>query len=81
MTIDRKLRSITEDRRADYCFDTKTASEAVGCVPNKFGDWWRRTRGKLVQLHQAQPAALAAEYAALVADAERERERRKERKA
>lgn len=75
-TIERAIASITEDRRADYLFDTKTAAEAVGCHPNKFNDWWQRTRSKLIDLYIAQPGQLAAELAALIALAESERQRR-----
>lgn len=75
-TIERAIASITEDRRADYLFHTKTASEAVGCHPNKFNDWWQRTRSKLIDLYVAQPGQLAAELAAMIAMAESERERR-----
>lgn len=76
-SIDQKIASITEDRRASYLFTTKIASDAVGCHPNKFNDWWSRTRGKLVDLYIAQPGELAAELAALIASAEQERQRRK----
>lgn len=75
-SIDRLVGSITEDRRASYIFDTKRASEAVGCVPNKFGDWWTRTRSKLIALHLAQPGQLAAELAAMIAMAEAQRQRK-----
>ncbi|MBC8106244.1 MAG: hypothetical protein H7Z14_06610 [Anaerolineae bacterium] len=74
--IEQKVRSITEDRRADWLFDTKAASDAVGCHPRKFGDWWRRTSEKLIELYQVEPGHLAAELAALIAMAEAERQRR-----
>lgn len=77
-SIERKLRSITEDRRAPWLFDTKTASDAVGCHPRKFGDWWGRTKGKLIDLAISQPGALAGEIAALFAEAEVEKQRRVE---
>lgn len=64
-----QMRSVREDRRADYLFNTKIASEAVGCHPNKFGDWWRRSRHKLVRLCQAQPGETAAELALVIAEA------------
>lgn len=73
-TIERVIASITEDRRASYLFETKTAAAAVGLVPNKFGDWWTRTRRKLIELYKAQPGELAAELAALIAIAEAERQ-------
>jgi hypothetical protein len=75
-TIERAIASITDDRRTDYLFDTKTASEAVGCHPNKFNDWWQRTKSKLIDLYISQPGPLAAELAALIALAEAERQRR-----
>lgn len=75
--IDRFVGSITEDRRADYLFHTKAAADAVGCHPNKYGDWWRRTREKLVALTVAMPAETAAELAALLAQGAAERERRR----
>ena len=76
MSIERVIASITEDRRASYLFETKVASDAVGVVPNKFNDWWRRTHGKLIELYIVQPGQLAAELAALIALAEAERQRR-----
>lgn len=74
--IEQAVRSVTEDRRASYLFDTKTAAEAVGCHPRKFNDWWQRSRSKLIDLYIAQPGELAAELAALIAMAEVERQRR-----
>lgn len=74
--IQRALAAITEDRRTPYLFNTKAASDAVGCVPNKFGDWWARTRGKLIDLYIAQPGELAVEFAALIAEAESHRQSR-----
>lgn len=78
MTIERLVASITEDRRASYLFPTKTAAEAVGMEPNKFGEWWYRTRRKLIALSQVHPGELAAEFAAIFALAESERQRRTE---
>lgn len=63
------LDAVTEDRRASYLFDTKAASEAVGCVPNKFGDWWSRTERKLVALAATDPASTAAHFAMILARA------------
>lgn len=63
------LDAVTEDRRASYLWDTRTASEAVGCVPNKFGDWWSRTERKLTALAAADPAATAAMLALVLAKA------------
>lgn len=74
--IERHVASITEDRRASYLFSTKIASEAVGCVPNKFEDWWRRTQHKLIALALVNPGQLAAEMASIFALAEVERQRR-----
>lgn len=65
--IERALASIREDRRADYLWPTKTAAEAVGCVPNKFNDWWQRTESKLLALFVACPGETAAELAAICA--------------
>jgi hypothetical protein len=76
--VERAIASITEDRRASYLFSTKTAADAVGCHPNKFNDWWQRTRSKLIDLYVAQPGELAAELAALIAMAEAERQRRRQ---
>lgn len=70
--IQRRIASITEDRRADYLFDTKAAAAALGVHPNKFSDWWFRTRGKLIELYQAQPGQTAAELAVILAEAHRE---------
>ncbi len=77
--IQRRVAAITEDRRASYLFDTKTASDAVGCHPNKFNDWWQRTQQKLIELYIAQPGELAAEMAGLIALAEAERQQRLKR--
>jgi hypothetical protein len=77
VSIQRVLASLTEERRASYLFDTKTASAAVGCVPNKFADWWQRTRGKLIDLYLEQPGELAAEFAVIIAEAESRRQKRK----
>jgi len=82
MHAEQFARSVTEDtrgvapQRADYLFDTKTAAVAVGCHPNKFGDWWRRTEGKLIDLYIACPGELAAELAAMIARAEAKRQSR-----
>lgn len=75
-SIEHSIRSITEDQRAGYLFQTKLAAQATGMVPNKFGDWWRRTQGKLIDLGQVQPAELATELAMILAIVERERQRR-----
>lgn len=75
-TIERALAQITEDRRAQYLFHTKTAADAVGCHPNKFNDWYQRNKAKLIELYIAQPGETAAEMAALIAQAESERQRR-----
>ncbi len=69
MTIADKLAAITEDHRAPYLFQTKIAADAVGCHPNKFNDWWQRSRRKLIDLYLAQPGELAAELAVLIAEA------------
>lgn len=74
--IERTIASIREDRRADYLFDTKAASDAVGCHPNKFSDWWYRTRGKLLDLYASQPGEVAAEMLAIIAQGEVERQKR-----
>lgn len=79
-SIEQLASSITDDRRATYLFDTKAASDAVGCHPNKFNDWWQRTNSKLLELYISQPGQLAAEIAALFARAEAERSRREERR-
>lgn len=79
--IERQIRSITEDRRAGYLFATKTAAAAVGCHPNKFGDWWARTQSKLIALYQACPGELAAELAAMIALAEAQRQADQQRPA
>lgn len=67
--IERRIASITEDRRASYLWDTKVAAEALNIQPNRFGEWWLRTRGKLIDLFMAQPGETAAELAALIATA------------
>jgi hypothetical protein len=73
---ERHIRSITEDRKASYLFDTKRASEAVGCVPNKFNDWWSMTQHKLIALALVNPGELAAEMASIFALAEVQRQSR-----
>jgi hypothetical protein len=75
LSIDRAIASLTEERRADYLFPTKTAADAVGCHPNKFGDWLYRSRDKWVALARACPAEVGAEFAAILARAIDERER------
>ena len=65
--VERAIAAIREDRRADYLFSTKIAADAVGCHPNKFHDWWYRTREKLIELARVQPGETAAELAALIA--------------
>jgi len=74
--IGQAVDAIREDRRSNYLFPTKTASEAVGCHPNKFHDWWYRNRDKLIELGAVHPGELAAELAAIVALAIDLRERR-----
>lgn len=74
--IDRAIASITEDRRAPYLFTTQIAANAVGCHPNKFNDWWQRTRAKLIELYLVEPGPLAAEIAVIFALAEAEKQRR-----
>lgn len=76
-SIEQAVRSVMEDRRASYLFDTRTASEAVGCVPNKFGDWWRRNQQKLIALAVACPGALSVEVALIFAEAEAIRQKRR----
>lgn len=73
-SIERRLASITEDRRADYLFETKRAAAAVGCHQNKFHDWWHRTKWKLENLFIDQPGETAAELASLIAAAESRRQ-------
>jgi hypothetical protein len=75
--IERFVGSVTEDRRTDYLFPTKAAADAVGCHPNKYGDWWRRTREKLTALAVAMPAETAAELMGVLAQGAAERERRR----
>ncbi len=77
--IRKAISSITEDRRADYLFDSQIAADAVGCPRRKFNDWWQRTKGKLIDLYIAQPGELAAELAAMIALAEAERQSREHR--
>lgn len=77
-TIERRVRSIMEDRRTDYIWPTKAAAQAVGCVPNKFSDWFSRTRAKLTELYVAMPGETAAELATIIARGEAERKRRQE---
>jgi phosphoribosylcarboxyaminoimidazole (NCAIR) mutase len=74
--IARAIDAIREDRRADYLWDTDVVSKALHVHPNKFSDWWYRTRDKLIDLMIAQPGQTAAELAALIASAEAERSRR-----
>jgi hypothetical protein len=76
VSIAHAVSAIREDRRADYLFHTKSAADALNIHPNKFGDWWFRTREKLIDLYVACPGELAAELAALIAMAEAERQRR-----
>jgi hypothetical protein len=67
--IERAIASITEDRRAGYLFPTKAGAAAVGCHPNKFADWWLRTRRKLLRLAAEHPAETGAEMMAILAEA------------
>jgi len=75
-SIERRIGSITEDRRADYLFDTQRAADALHVHPNRFHDWWYRTHGKLLDLYIAQPGETAAEFMAIIAAGEAERQRR-----
>lgn len=68
-TIERKISSITEDRRADYLWPTKAAAAAVGMHPNKFGAWWYANRKKLVELAATMPGETSAELMAVMAEA------------
>lgn len=68
--------SVREDRRADYLFDTRSAAEAVGCHPNKFGDWLYRTRRKFKALYRTQPGPTTAELMGIIASAESEKKAR-----
>lgn len=67
--VDDVFDRVTEDRRAAYLFNTKTASDAVGCVPTKFSDWWLRTQRKLIALAEAEPHHTAAHFALILAKA------------
>jgi hypothetical protein len=77
-TIQSVLAALTEDRRANYLFQTKIAADAVGCHPRKFPDWWYRTKPKLTELYIAQPGELAAELAVLIAEAEAVKQQRRD---
>lgn len=74
MSVERVIASITEDRRTDYLWDTKSAAKATGMVPNKFGNWWRPNREKLIELARRYPAETAAELAVILATAAATRE-------
>ena len=74
--VEQAINSLTDGRRATWLWDTKLAASAVGCVPNKFGDWWGRTEDKLIELFVAMPGETAAELAALFAKAEMVRQQR-----
>jgi hypothetical protein len=76
MSIETRIASITEDRRAGYLWDTKTVAATLGMHPNKFNQWWRRNRAFLVALAVAQPGETAAEVACVLAEALSERTRR-----
>jgi hypothetical protein len=76
MSIERAIASIKEDRRADYLWDTRVAAAALDIHPNRFHDWWYRTREKLVALCVADPGNTAAEMLAIIAAAEAERQRK-----
>ena len=41
------------------------AARAAGCEPNKFSDWWYRSRRKLRALFLAMPGETAAELMAI----------------
>jgi hypothetical protein len=75
-SIERAIASIREDRRADYLWNTDAAAHALGIHPNRFHDWWYRTREKLIALCDADPGNTAAEFLAIIAAAEAERQRR-----
>jgi hypothetical protein len=71
--IERAIASIREDRRSDYLWNTDVAADALGIHPNRFHDWWYRTREKLVALCAADPGSTAAEMLAIIALAESQR--------
>lgn len=77
-TVRTVLDGLTDGRRSTWLWDTKRASAAVGCVPNKFGDWWARSQDKFIELIVAMPGETAAEIAALFAKAEMIRQERAE---
>jgi hypothetical protein len=73
--IARVIASITEDRRSSYVWNTKIAAASLDIEPNRFGEWWQRTKSKLTALAIVQPGETAAELAALIATAMVERDR------
>jgi hypothetical protein len=75
MSIDRAIASVREDRRADYLWDTRTVAQALNVHPNRFHDWWYRTRERLELLCMVDPGNTAAELLAIVAAAEARRQR------
>jgi hypothetical protein len=75
MSIERAIASIREDRRADYLWDTRTVAQALNVHPNRFHDWWYRTRERLELLCMVDPGNTAAELLAIVAAAEARRQR------
>ena len=69
MTIEQQIRSIRDDRRAAYVWETKRAADVAGMVPNKFGTWWQDNRRKLLDLMTAFPAETSLEFAAITFEA------------
>lgn len=76
MSIEQQIRSITEDRRAGYGWETKTAARAINLHVNKVGQWWYPTRAKLIELYVAMPAETTLELMSIITEAEAERQRR-----
>lgn len=72
--IERAIASIREDHRADYLWDTDVAAQALGIHPNRFHDWWYRTREKLIALSVADPGHTAVELLGVIASAEATRD-------
>ena len=69
------IAAVREERRADYLMDTKVSAQALGIEPGRYGEWWYRTREKLVVLCIVQPGQVAAEMLAIIAEAEDRRQK------
>ncbi len=74
--IEHFTRSIREDQRitGPHLWPVKTAASALDFHANTFTSWWLTTKHRLKRLYHQMPGETAAELAALIAEAEAERQ-------